>query len=351
MPELKATLKSLISEAGISGTEKPVRDIIAASWRDLVGELTVTRTGSLHGLLGGSGPEPRPALLIAAHMDAIGLMVTSLQGSFLRFTYVGSIDPSTLPGLQVHVHARQKIDGVIGLAPRHLRSDPDTELSLENMYIDTGLPARRLAGLVRPGDRVSFAQPPIELGEHLIAGHSLDNRASVAALTHCLELLSGRRTVWDIWFAATSQEETTMLGAATSAFQVRPALAVAVDVTYGSGPGSPAHMTFALESGPTLGWGPTIHPAIYKQFEALAEELEIPFSMEVMPLRSGTDADAIQTSAQGIPTMVLSIPLRYMHTPVEMISMRDITRTGRLLAEFAARLKADSMAQFGWDDE
>lgn len=344
-------LKSLISEAGISGAEKPVRDLIAASWGALVDELTVARTGSLHALLRGSGPEPRPALLIAAHMDAIGLMVTSLQDGFIQFTVIGGIDLRTLPGLEVIVHGRKDLEGVITLAPPHLRAVPEDVLDPENMFIDTGLPAGRLANLVRPGDPVSFAQPPLELGEQIIAGHSLDNRASIAALTHCLELSRARRTVWDIWAVATSQEEVTMLGAATSAFEVRPALAVAVDVTYGSGPGSPGDKTFALEKGPTLGWGPTIHPVLYRRFKALAEELEIPASMEVMPRRSGTDADMIQVTARGIPTMVLSIPLRYMHTPVEMVSMRDITRAGRLLAEFAARLDADSMDQFGWEEE
>jgi endoglucanase len=146
------------------------------------------------------------------------------------------------------------------------------------------------------------------------------------------------------------QEEVTLGGALTSAFQLRPTLAVAIDVTFASSPGSPAHLSFPLGKGLTLGWGPTIHPALQKAFKDLADRLEIPYKLEAMPRRSGTDADALQLAAEGIPTMVLGIPLRYMHTPVEMAAMKDIARTGRLIAEFAAALDEKFIDTLVWDD-
>jgi endoglucanase len=176
------------------------------------------------------------------------------------------------------------------------------------------------------------------MGTSLLAGHSLDNRVSVAALTYCLELLKGRQLIWDVWAAATVQEEETMGGAATSAFEIRPSLAVAIDVTFAQGPATIDHKSFPLGKGITLGWGPNIHPKVFNAFEEVAEDLDIPFKKEVTPRHSGTDAYAMQVASEGIPTFVLGIPLRYMHTAVEVVSIKDIKRAGRLLAEFAARL-------------
>ena len=140
-----------------------------------------------------------------------------------------------------------------------------------------------------------------------------------------------------------------MAGAFTSAFQLRPSLAVAIDVTFGDGAGSSGHKTFPIGKGITLGWGPNIHPALHKIFAGLADRLEIPWKLEPVPRMSGTDAYGMQVAAEGIPTMLIGIPLRYMHTPVEMVSIKDILRTGRLLAEFAASLDQNTMDRIVWD--
>lgn len=352
MNDLVAHLKTLISAPGLSGYEAPVRVLIEAAWRPLTDEISTSRLGSLHAFRGGAAPQPRPSLLLAAHMDAIGLLVAGLSGEFIRLARVGGIDARVLPGQIVTVHGRKELSGVIVRPPSHLLPPENRQgiTALENLLVDTGLNARELARLVRPGNPVSFAQPPTELNGETLVGHSLDNRASIAALTHCLAALKDRQVGWDLWAVATSQEEVTLGGASTSAFQLRPSLAVAVDVTFASSPGSPAHKTYPLGKGPTLGWGPNIHPALYQAFKKLAERLEIPFSMEVTPQHSGTDAIALQVAAEGVPTMLISIPLRNMHTPVEMVSCKDIARAGRLLAEFAASLEADFLETLSWDN-
>jgi endoglucanase len=352
MTEILPFLKQLISAPGLSGHEAQVRRLVEDAWRPLTDELHISRLGSLHGLRRGTTAEPRPSLMVAAHMDAIGLMVTSLVDGFLRLTPIGGLDPRVLPGQLVTVHGREDLPGVIVQPPSHLLpakigSDP---VPLEYLLVDVGLLPDQVKRLVRVGDLVSFAQSPLELGENYLAGHSLDNRASVAALTHCLMELQGRALRWDLWAVATVQEEVTLGGALTSAFQLRPTLAVAIDVTFASSPGTPAYQSFPLGKGLTLGWGPTIHPALQNAFKDLADRLEIPYKLEVMPRRSGTDADAMQIVAEGIPTMVLGIPLRYMHTPVEMVGMKDIARTGRLIAEFAAALDEKFMDKLVWDD-
>jgi putative aminopeptidase FrvX len=352
MAEPVTFLKQLISVAGLSGHEAPVRELVEAAWQPLADTVQISRLGSLHALRSGNAPEPPPALLYAAHMDAIGMMVAGLLDGFLRISEVGGLDPRILPGQLVTVHARQDLPGVIVALPSHLLPAEAGERlgKLGGLLVDVGLTASAVQKFVRVGDLVSFAQPPVELSEQYLAGHSLDNRASVAALTQCLQALQGRQTAWDVWFVATTQEEETLGGGQTSAFQLRPSLAVAVDVTFGSAPGSPAHLTSPLGKGPTLGWGANIHPGLYQAFKELAERLEIPYKTEPMPTYSGTDAQIMQIVAEGIPTMVLSIPLRYMHSPVEMVSLKDIARAGRLLAEFAVQLDAGFMDRLTWGE-
>jgi endoglucanase len=352
MTELLPFLKSLLSAPGLSGYEKPVRSLIEDAWSPLTDELSVSRMGSLHGLRRGSLPEPRPTLLLAAHMDAIGLMVKDILQGFLRLAEVGGLDARVLPGQIVTVHGRQDLPGVIVRLPPQLLPPGagDRPPTLNTLLVDVGLTPEEVEKLVRVGDLVSFAQPPFEVGADFLVGHTLDNRASVAAVTHCLQELRNRPLKWDLWAVASSQEEETFGGAFTSAFQLRPTLAVAIDVTFAAGPGSPSHGTFPLGKGVTLGWGPNIHPAVHKAFKELADRLEIPYRLDVMPRNSGTDAYALQMVAEGAPTMVLSMPIRYMHTPVEMVSMKDIQRVGRLLAEFAAQLDENYMEQIKWID-
>lgn len=340
MTEIKDFLKQLITAPGLSGYETPVRLMIEQAWRPLVNELHTSRLGSLHALRQGNLPAPRPSLLLAAHMDAIGLMVCGIVDGFLRITSIGGLDPRVLPGQLVTVHGRTDLPGVVIQPPAHLLplESQEKTVPLEYLWVDVGLLPSQVRKQVRIGDLASFAQQPFEMGKDFLVGHSLDNRASVAAVTACLENLQGRQMSWDLWAVATTQEEETLGGAATSAFQLRPKLAIAIDVTFGAGPGSPTHATFPVGKGITLGWGPNIHPKLFSAFKDLAERLEIPTKIEVMPGNSGTDAIALQVAAEGIPSMVIGIPLKYMHTPVEVVSMRDIQRTGRLLAEFAAML-------------
>jgi endoglucanase len=199
------------------------------------------------------------------------------------------------------------------------------------------------------GDLVSFANPPLELAGEVISGHSLDNRASIAALTVCLEELQNKPHIWDVWAVATVQEEVTLLGASSSTFAIRPQIAIVVDCAFAKGPGANGWQTFPLAKGVGLGLGPNLHPFLHKRLKELAERLEIPWFLDVTPAHSGTDAYAVQITAEGIPTALVEYPLRYMHTPVEMVAVKDIQRVGRLLAEFIASLEADFVHTILWE--
>lgn len=354
MTDILPFLKSLISVSGLSGYEAPVANLIAEKWRPLVDEISRSRVGSLHGLKKGSLPAPRPSIMIAAHMDAIGMQVTGIVDGFLRITNLGMVDVRVLPGAEVMVHAtgsNEELPGVVVMPPARFLPESAGRgfLAIEHLLVDTGLLSREVQKKVCIGDLVSFANEPFPLSDDLLAGHSIDNRASLAALTLCLEELQHKPHLWDVWAVATVQEEVSYLGAYSSAFALRPQMAIVLDVTFAKGPGANDWHTFPLGQGVGLCIGPNLHPFLHTRLKELAERLEIPWFLDVTPSHSGTDAYAVQVTAEGIPTALVEFPIRYMHTPVEIVSVKDIQRTGRLLAEFIASLEADFVDTIVWE--
>lgn len=350
--DVLAHLKSLAAAPGLSGHELPIRDLVREAWASLTDELGGDGLGSLWATKFGTGRGPRRKIMLAAHMDAIGLMVTRVREGFLWVTEIGGVDARVMPGQPVLVHGRETLPGVVTSTPPHLLAPADREkaVRLEDLIVDVGLPAERVAGLVRVGDVVSFGQQPFEMqnGDWLVA-RSLDNRASVAAVTACLDALQGRPHGWDVTAVATAQEEETLGGAFASAFGLAPDLAIAIDVTFAAGPGIPEHKGFSVGDGPTCGWGPNLHPRLHKMLMETASKNEIPCRVEVMPMHSGTDAYAIQVSREGIPTAVIGLPLKHMHTPVEVVSIKDVTRAGRLMAEFIVGLNDETLNRLTLD--
>ena len=289
--------------------------------------------------------------MISAHMDAIGMMVTSIRNGLMTVTEIGGLDHRILPGQPVTVHGREELPGVVVQPPAHLlpESVGNGPVDMKYLMVDVGLRPETVQKKVRVGDPVSYAQPPLELTGEALSGHTLDNRVSVAATTLCLEILQSRRHTWDVWAVASAQEEETLGGALTSPFDIRPDIAIVLDVCFAKGPGSSDWRSLPFGKGVGIGYGPNVHTALFDAFEKKAKDLEIPYNKDLMPKMSGTDAMAVQIVAEGIPCAVLGIPLRYMHTPVETVSLKDIRRVGRLMAEFIADLDENSMDQIHWD--
>lgn len=341
-------LQQLTETAGPAANEAAVADVIAELWRPLSDEVSSGRTGTLVARKAGNqtpGTDGRRlSVMLAAHMDEIALLVARLvehRGyGFIRATNVGGVDGRHLIGQTVVVHGTEPLTGVIGALPNHMlpENKRNRTLDFEDFVIDTGLPMEQLRERVSIGDFVSFRQPLRKLGSHLATGKALDNRVSVAAVTGCLEALQSREHAWDVLAAATAQEETRLLGATNSAFALRPDIAIAIDVGFGKGPGANSEETFELGGGPVLSIGANVHRGLYDALKAAAGRLEMKVETEAHAARSGTDAEALQTAREGIPTGLISIPLRYMHTMVETVDLRDIDRTGRLLAEFVCGL-------------
>jgi len=342
--DLGCIVKSLTEANGVAGFEGEVQGVIRALWSPFVDEFRTDALGNLIALRRGSakGAGRRRSVMIAAHCDEIGLMVAGLEKGFLRVTAVGGIDRRVLPGMEVLVHGRRPLPGVIGLRPPHVLPAEEWRnpkpVPMEELFVDVGLSEDEARQWVSVGDPISFRVPAVELENERVAAKALDNRASVAAAAVCLETLLSLRHEWDVYVVATAQEEKGLRGAIVAAFGVAPDIALAVDVTFGIGPGVSESEAFALDEGPAVGIGPNVHPAIHEALMETARALEMHCQVEPMPGGSGTDAWAIQVAREGIPTGVLSIPVQNMHTPVEVVSLKDIRRTGRLIANFIAGL-------------
>jgi endoglucanase len=253
-------------------------------------------------------------------------------------------------GQEVVVHGRRDLPGVIGSRPPHVLSAAEREkpVPMDKLFIDVGLTQSELEEVVRVGDLITIRKPFVELGNGRVCGKAFDDRAAVVSIAVCLDALQGVEHQWDVYGVATVQEEVGLRGALTSTYGVAPDIGIAIDVGFGQQPGVGPQYAIELDKGPALAIGPNIHPALFAGLKAIADEYEIPVQVEVAPRGTGTDANAIQMTREGIPTALLSIPLRNMHTPIETLAVKDVARTGRLMARYIAGLTVDSMEQMVW---
>jgi endoglucanase len=361
---LATHLHDLIARSSITGRERGLATWLLDAWSDVVDESVVDRMGSYIGLRrgaassakladlpypGSEGQHPSyrhpgpPRIMFATHIDSIGLMVTKIErGGFLRVTNVGGVDRRLLQAQEVEIHGKRVVPGLIGSKPPHITSSAERNklVPLDDLYIDTGLSEATVRDLIQVGDAVLPRRMTQTLQNGRIAGRFMDNRASVAALRFALDELRGSYTEADLFAVGTAGEEFGGLsGAVTTTYAIKPDVAIAVDVTFGQHPGAEED-SFPLAGGPTIGVGPNCSPKLVKLMRRAAEELKIPYHLEVMPGSSGTDAWGMQVVRGGVATGVLSIPLRYMHTQVETIDLKDIEMAGRLIAGITERLDA-----------
>jgi endoglucanase len=348
--DLISFLKTLSEASGISGYEAGVAGVVREQFVGLVDEVRADAMGNLLALKRGSGPEPRRRIMLAGHMDEIGLMVTLVEGAFLRFTEVGGFDVRTLPGQEVTVHGRRALPGIIGTRPPHVLAagDASRPTAMEDLFIDVGLGADELSALVRVGDPVTLRATCTELRNGRLVGKAFDDRAALGAIAVCLDLLRQMSHAWDVYAVATVQEEVGLRGAFTSTYGIIPDIGIAIDVGFARQPGFDGPEAIDLDKGPALAIGPNIHPALGRELRAVADFYEIPVQAVSAPGGTGTDANAIQITREGIPTALLGVPERSMHTPAETICVRDVQRTGRLLALFIVGLGGDFMDRLTW---
>lgn len=291
------------------------------------------------------GRQNAKTILLDAHLDQIGFLVTEvLDGGFLRFTPVGGIDPRMLLGSEVTILTDKPLYGVISCMPPHLlkAGEQNKAVPIDQMTIDTGFIDAK--GKVPIGTPVVWAQPPVRLLGDRFASRCLDDRAGVAVLLLTMEKLQQENNLaCDIAVLVSAQEEVTGLGAQSGTFFVQPDYAIAVDVTHGKTYDSASDYTFALGDGVAIGMGPNFHRDLTQALIRTAKAYDIPYALEVMEGNTGTNAWTIQIIAHGVATALLSIPERYMHTPIETVSLGDIESAAQLLYEFIRRFTGEAL--------
>lgn len=337
--DVKEILTELLSADIPSGCEVEKNHSLVEIFQRYCKNVSVDKLGNL---IGKKGPEnAKIKVMLAAHMDEIGLMVKQIDDrGFIRFSYIGGIDHRILPAQEVIIHGREKVLGVIGSKPPHIQEPEEREKAIksEDLFIDTGLPVEKVKQLIRIGDVITFKRKPTELLNGCISGNALDDRAGLAAILYCLEELDKLQFSAEVYAVATAQEEVGLRGAVVSSYQIYPDIGIAVDVCHGNMPDVSEEETHKLGKGPAIALGPNIHPKLFEKLKSIAEDYKIPYQLNPEPSATGTDAWAMQITREGIPTALISIPLRYMHTTVETLNIEDIKLSGRLLALFISSL-------------
>jgi endoglucanase len=339
------TLQQLLSAPGPSGQE----DLAARAWRDAArgfGEVSGDVLGSSWVRV--PGTKDGPLLAIVGHIDEIAVVVTHVgDDGMLAVRQLGGFDPRTVAAQRVEILTRDgRVPGVVGVRKQKTRRGEDPKpYEFSDLFVDIGARDRDEAKqLVRPGDAAIIAGAPLELRNGRVASRSLDNRlGSYVALEVARRVAAEGGTPGDVAGVAVVQEEVgDFAGSRTAAFELEPAVAIAVDVTHATdvrGGDPEDEGEHRLGGGPALMRGPSMHPAVFELLYETAEAEGIACSVEVSRGHTNTDADAVYLSRVGVATGLVSIPLRYMHTPVEVVELEDVENVVRLLVAFARRLE------------
>ncbi len=346
MAEVPALLEKLLSSPAPSGYEGPA----AAVWREAASFATLETDRLGSSIVRVAGDSERPLIAIVGHIDEIGLAITHVdEKGFAWFTPIGGWDPQILVGQRVEVQSRGgAVAGVIGRKPVHLLKDEQRKVAveLEGLHIDVGAADRDEAlALLRIGDPVVIAAEPLTLAGGRLVSRSMDNRlGSYVALEVARRCHQRGGHAASVAGVAAAQEEIGLHGAQTSAYQLQPDVAVVVDVTHATdAPGIEEKEagSHPLGSGPVIARGSTLSPQVFELLAETGEREGIAHTTEASGRGTHTDADAYQISRAGIATGLVSIPLRYMHSPVEMVDLRDVEAVVELVAEFTAKLSPD----------
>ena len=346
MAETPELLQKLLSTAAPSGHEAPA----SAVWREAASfaELDTDGLGSTIARIG--APDARPLLAVVGHIDEIGLTVTYVdEKGFLYFKPIGGWDPQILVGQRVEIQSREgPVTGVVGRKAIHVLKEEQRKkaVELDGLHLDIGADGGdRAQELIRIGDPVVIAGSPAPVDSGRLVSRSMDNRLGAYVALESTRRVHERGNLRGAMAGiAAVQEEIGLFGAMTSSFHVRPDLAIAIDVTHATdSPGMEEKESGShpLGSGPVISRGSTLSPKVFELLVATAERLGIEHTIEASGRSTGTDADAIQISRSGVPTGLISIPLRYMHSPVEMVDLGDVEKVVELVAGFAESLDSD----------
>ncbi len=336
-------LRNVIALPGLTGQERAVSEYIAAAFAPYCDDVRIDALNSVFAHKAGTGPR----VMVCAHLDEIGMLVSKIEedGS-LRMQSVGGVDPRVLPGMRVRVYGKEQYLGVVGAKAPHLQtaSESEANYTFETLYVDMGMSADQVRERVHVGDWVCFEARYQELKNGRVATKTADDRACVAIMLRAAELLQTMHHDADITFVSTCQEEIGSFGAWTAGYAAAPEYGVALDVCHAETPGAPALRTHKIDS-MVAGKGPYLHTFLRGKLDEVAKGQGIALQAGVVPRYTSTDADELGLSRAGVPTVLLELPLKYMHTNVETFDMRALQEGARLLAHYLRAVDAS------WEDQ
>lgn len=338
--DLKNTVIALADSVGASGDETPVAEIALEMLKKYCPHAEIIN-GNVIGRFGNHN-EGKPSLVLDAHIDQIGMCVTYITADgFVKVGNLGGLDRRLLPAQQVVIHGKQEIKGVVCSVPPHLSRGEGKVLEMEDVAIDTGFSKDELEKFVSLGDSITFDVKCRSLAGTRITGGALDDRCGVASILYALELLQNRKTAYNVTVIFSTQEELGERGAKIGAYTLNPDIAIAVDVSFAYAEGEDMKKCGYLGKGAMIGISPCLSREISESLINTAKSANLKYQIEVMNGLTSTNADQYSISRQGAKACTLSIPLRNMHTPVEVIDIEDVRNAGEILAEFIGGLKND----------
>ena len=336
---MRQALERLCTCTAPSGFEAPAAAVAAELLRPLVDEVSIDRMGNVLGVRRSKTPGA-PKLLLDAHLDEIGLIVTGVEDGFLRFRSIGGVDPRMLPGRELVVLTDPPLRGLVACPAG---GDEDKSVPLNELYVDVGLSQEEAERAIPVGTPMVYRAGCFRLGEEQMCGKSMDDRACFVTLLRAAELLRDKELDVELHILGSTREEVSGAGAVVGTWAVAPDFCVAVDVTHGKTPDGPADKTFDLGGGPAIGVGPNMTRWMTERMIDKAKEHGIPYQLEIMSGHTGTNGWEMQISREGVATSVLSLPLKYMHTPVETLSLADMEGVAQLLAAFVENLGKEAV--------
>lgn len=330
--DIEKIIMSLADTSGVSGDEGEAAELALSYLKEYTDDCFI-KNGSVIGNLGVKGGKPH--ILLDAHIDRIGLVVTYItEDGFLKVSGCGGIDRRLLYAQQVTVLGRKPVRGVVCAMPPHLEKDESKVPEMEDICIDIGMTKEQAEQAVSLGDKIVFSVHCEKMQGDRITGASLDDRSGVAAILRALELLKGEPLKCGLTVLFSAQEEVGERGAKTAAFDIEPDIALAVDVSFALTSDDKEEKCGKLGKGCMIGFSPVLERGLSEQIRGIAEREKMPYQIEIMSGETGTNADQFSVNKGGAKAVTLSIPLKYMHTPVEVISLADVENTARLIAAY-----------------
>jgi endoglucanase len=344
-------LEQLIESPSPSGFEQPAAKVYRSYCKGFADQVKTDIMGSTIAIL---NPKAEPKIMLSGHIDEIGFMITNIgKKGFLSFRTIGGVDMHLVPGKRVNIHTKKgKLLGVIGRKAIHLTEPEDRKKvgRVHQFWIDIGAKDDKAAKkLVEIGDPVTFVDTIDKLQGDLVSGRGFDDRIGAFVVAETLRLLKPQKSKLKVgvYSVASVQEEVGLRGARTAAYGIDPLVGIAVDVGFATdhpGGDSKRFGEYSLGKGPVISRGANINPKVYELLVKAAKRKKIPYQVQGIPGGTGTDANAIQLTRAGVAAGLISVPLRYMHSPVEVLALKDLENTAKLFAEFI--LSVDKKTDF-----